>query len=243
MKCFLWVFSISALFAATAFATPTVTFNTMGTWGTYDGFNSYAGEMIFTASGIAGVTDGQFTTFCIEADEHVNFGVTYDAQLHVAAWQGGLGGGNPDPLGNSTAWLYNEYLDTVLGSSSNALGKDYQMAIWYLEEEIAHKDTTVPPDLLLGLEDTDLSEEAQHLVKEAISHSGDNNTTIMVLNLYNLGEAPSTLEGVSGDGFYIQDCLVRVTSNSPHVIPAPGAILLGGIGVVLVGWLRRRRTL
>ncbi|MGD2094306.1 MAG: hypothetical protein PVH77_04780 [Phycisphaerales bacterium] len=58
---------------------------------------------------------------------------------------------------------------------------------------------------------------------------------ISINNIFTLLETPS-----SGSSYTLGGITAEITSA---IIPAPGAILLGSIGIGLVGWLRRRRTI
>ena len=220
MKRLIMLVAIAALLSGTALASPTVKYLGLGYKGTYNFGGSvgnvYAGELKYYASGIPGVTDGEFISFCVEANEELHAGKTYMATVNTAAVNGGLAGGNPDPLSNSTAWLYNSYLDNVIGSSNNTIARDYQMAIWYLEDEIADKSK--------------LSIAAQALVDNALANIGVVNNNIKVLNLEYYDSNQRLIAA--------QDTLVRV---SP--VPLPGSVALSGLGLSVVGFLRRRRTL
>lgn len=232
MKRFLFMLGVCVVLASSAQAGPSV--EVTRTTGTYPA-DPFSGEFTVTPNLdlqlLTGET-GPFQSFCLEANEPLNAsGGIYDAIVNDEAVLGGnrwpgeaAGSEGGDLLDPRTAYLYSQFRAGTLlgynyGAGQAASALALQTAIWHLEGEataIDWKNFNV------------LSPEAQAFVNAANAAGWTDTGNVGVLNLYQI-------RGDSKTPY--QDLLVLMP------VPAPGAILLGGLGAGLVGWMRRRRAL
>lgn len=174
--------------------------------------------------GFAGYAAGTIMpTFCLEKNEYFNPGSSYYAVLNTSAvgggmdWNGGVYGQTPSVAANGSDPLDQRtaYLHTKFMEGDSRLTDQakLQNAVHYLEAEIGTKNSYVS------------------LAEQAIASgewSGLGN--VRVMNLW------TKFDGQTYSG-WAQDQLVMIA------VPAPAALVLSGIGTLLVGIIRSRKLI
>jgi hypothetical protein len=119
------------------------------------------------------------------------------------------------------AGLLNTYWTNGL---TNPQASALQLAVWEIVDEVAGNSYDVTTGQFYASGDVAIIDQANAYL--AGFQTASSTAGYLALTNHATDDNPM--------GYY-QDYVVRV--------PVPGAILLGGIGVSLVGWMRRRRTL
>jgi hypothetical protein len=162
-----------------------------------------------------------FQTFCVETDEYISEGGTYQAEISTTAIKGGKNTKLGDDLGFHTAYLYQQFAtgslsgyDYEAGSGRLASADALQNAIWFLEQEI---DTP--------------SSDAAAFVQMAVNAVG---VGVGVYTPSGNATWGKTLGGVRVLNLFIGAETDHYQSQL-YLVPLPGAVLLGFLGLGYAG--------
>lgn len=210
---------LAACWFAAAPAMADVTIVLQDSYGSTNGGEFLAVTSDPSAASSLGEAVNAFETFCVERLEYIRLNTTYYAVLNTEAVHGGGGAVNGvDPIDPLTAYLYSQFIRGKLdgynygtGAARVASANAMQNVIWGIEDELG--SNWAPGN----------AREAQFYA-DALANAGSGLGGVGVLNLYKDQEHTR----------HAQDQLVMTP------IPAPGAALLGVIGMSVVGAVRRR---
>jgi hypothetical protein len=138
-------------------------------------------------------------------------------------------------------------IPNVVVAITNMINESW-LELWYVADSetfLTNHDGWINQELAFKIDNVGLNTPLlfESMRPNLIFEPGE--TWVFVIQDYiNMFGLPPSLFGSIGVGF-CNSSQDQVSSGSiiATPVPAPGAILLGGIGVGLVGWLRKRRTL